>query len=58
MKMLLSTTPSETNIHTLFESQGDPHVTPLSPKQQSERQKIYKDYADGVGTLKNLKNKK
>jgi hypothetical protein len=30
----------------------------LSPKQQSERQKIYKDYADGAAALKNLKNKK
>jgi hypothetical protein len=31
---------------------------PLSPKQQSERQKIYKDYADDAAALKNLKNKK
>ena len=58
MKMLLLTAPSETNMRTLLESQGDPHLTPLSPKQQSERQKIYKDYADGAAALKNLKNKK
>ncbi len=58
MKMLLFTAPSETNMHTLLESQGDPHLTSLSPKQHSERQKIYKDYADGAAALKNLKNKK
>jgi hypothetical protein len=58
MKMLLLTAPSETNMCTLFESQGDPHLTPLSPKQCSERQKIYKDYDDGAAVLKNLKNKK
>ena len=44
MKMLLLTVPSETNMHTLFEFQGDPHLTPLSPKHHRERQKIYKDY--------------
>jgi hypothetical protein len=58
MKMLLLTAPSETNMHTLIESQGDPHFTSLSPKQHCERQKIYKDYADGAAALKNLKNKK
>jgi hypothetical protein len=42
MKMLLITAPSETNMRTLRESQGDPHLTSLSPKQHSERQKIYK----------------
>ncbi len=31
--MLLRTEPSETNMHTLLESQGDPHFTLLSPKQ-------------------------
>jgi hypothetical protein len=58
MKMLLLTAPSETNMRTLLESQGDPHLTPLSPKQHSERQKIYKDYVDGAVALKNLKNEK
>jgi hypothetical protein len=58
MKMLLFTTPSETNMRTLLESQDDPHLTPLSPKQESERQKIYKDYTDGAADLKNLKNTK
>ena len=48
MKMLLLTTPYEANMRTLLESQGDPHLTPLSPKQHSERQEIYKDYADGA----------
>ena len=58
MKMLLLTAPSEANMRTLLESQGDPHLTPLSPKQHSERQKIYKNYADGAAALKNLNNKK
>jgi hypothetical protein len=58
MKMLLLTAPSEDNMRTLLESQGHPHLTPLSPKQHSERQEIYKDYADGVAALKKLKNKK
>jgi hypothetical protein len=39
MKMLLLTAPSETNLRTLLESQGDSHLTPRSPKQHSERQK-------------------
>ena len=57
MKMLLLTAPSETNMRTLLESQGDPHLTPLSPQQQSERQKIYKAYADGAAALNNLNKK-
>ena len=39
MKVLLLTAPSEANMRTLLESQGDPHLTSLSPKQHSERQK-------------------
>jgi hypothetical protein len=58
MKTLLLTTPSETNIRTLLENQDDPHLTPLSPKQDSERQKIYKVYADGADSIKNIKDKK
>ena len=58
MKMLLLTAPSEANMRTLLESQGDPHLTPLSPKQHSERQKIYKNYADGAAALISLNNKK
>ncbi len=58
MKILLLTVPSEDNMHTLIENQGDPHLTSLSPKQHSERQKIYKDYADGAVSLNNLNNKK
>ena len=58
MKMLLLTAPSEDNMRTLLESQGHPHLTSLSPKQRSERQEIYKDYADGAAALKKLKNKK
>ncbi len=54
----LFTTSSETNMRTLFESQGDPHLVSLSPKQDSEKKKIYKDYVDGTAVLKNLKNKK
>ncbi len=57
MKMMF-TAPSETNMRTLLESQGDPHLTPLSPKQHSERQKIYKAYADGGASLNNLNKKK
>jgi hypothetical protein len=34
------------------------HSARVSPRrQQSERQKINKDYADGAADLKNLKNK-
>ena len=58
MKMLLLTTPSETNMRTLLESQDDPHLKPLSPKQDSERQKVYKDYVDGAASIKNIKGKK
>ena len=58
MKILILTVPSETNMHTLFENQGDPHLTPLSPKHHRERQKIYKDDSDNVSALKKLKNKK
>ena len=57
MKMMLLTAPSEANMRTLLENQGDPHLTPLSPKQLRERQKIYKNYADGAVALKNLNNK-
>jgi len=58
MEMVLLTAPSEVNMRTLFESQGDPHLTPLPQKQHSERQKMFKDYADGhaAAALKNLKN--
>ncbi len=58
MKTLLLTSPSETNMRTLLENQGVTHLTPLSPKQHSERKKIYKDYADGAAALKNIKDKK
>jgi hypothetical protein len=35
-----------------------PHLKQLPTKQHNERQKIYKDYADGAAALKNLKNRK
>jgi hypothetical protein len=50
MKMQLLTAPSEGNMRTLLEE--------LSPKQHSERQEVYKDYADGAAALRNRKNKK
>ncbi len=58
MKMLLITAPSEDNMLTLLESQGDPHLTPLSPKQHSERKKIYKNDTDGATALRILNRKK
>jgi hypothetical protein len=58
MKMLLLTAPSEANMRTLLEGQGDPHLNGLSPFQHKERQRIYSDYAAGVDALRNLKSRK
>jgi hypothetical protein len=61
MKMLLLTAPSEANMRTLLEGQGDPHLNGLSPSQHKEWQRcqrIYNDYAAGAAALKTLKTRK
>ena len=60
-EMLLLTAPSEANMRTLLEGQGDPHLNGLSPSQHKEWQRcqrIYNDYAAGAAALKTLKTRK